>query len=353
MKNIKLKIYVALMLIVMAVGIADIIIPSSSTAEAAISSISDLNDMSHHKKHRESHKAMVGPSNNSETDILNIESGNGVINYLWLADRPGSGGGFPQFDHSIRIYTNGSNTPDVDIDLGLFFGYAYGEVMPANNISTAHWHARVGGPINVDRTGGGTRLPIPFHGGIRIAVANINNTPISAIFSQVDYSLESENSGMSVPPYTLKVVGNKWLGNRQSLNHQSDVTLANIPEGNPGVIVGHSMATGGATNYSYLERPLSLYIDGEPTPSIKSSGTEDWFSGSDYYFTGQTPYSSHGAMGFGVTSDFAYGSTALVDFLALNGGYAFESSAKLKWEHHPAATSNSTYGSALFYYRQN
>lgn len=320
-------------------------------AEASIASITDVADLSTYKKHRAYLKAATGPANNAEINLVNITSGSGVVNYIWLADRPGSGGGYPQFDHAIRIYTNGNSTPDIDTDLGLFFGYAYGDVMPANNIHTRHWHARVGGPTNPDRASGGFKLPIPFTDGIRIAVANTNNTPVSAIFSQVDYALTSENSGMTIPPYTLKAVGNKWQGNRQTASSGNDHTIATIPSGNAGVVVGHSMAGGGASNYSYLERYIALYVDGETNPSIQSSGTEDWFTASDYFFTGQTPFSSDAGMGFGVTSDTAYGFSALVDLLALNGGFAFDSSATLKWLNHSAVTSSNTYGNLLFFYR--
>lgn len=316
----------------------------------------DLNSISTDRKRRAFLKAATGPANNSELDILNITSGDGIVDYIWLADRPGTGGGFPQFDHSIRIYTNGNTTPDVDMDIGTFFGYADGQIYSQENISTRHWTARSGTSGHIDKYGGSCRLPTPFFGGIRICVANINNTPTSAVFSQVDYRTVADNASLAVPPYVLNTIGNKWIGNRLTIGASSDATLATISSGNPGIVVGHSMVGRGGSSYDYLERYIALYIDGETTPSIQSSGTEDWFTGSDYFFNGQTPLVSYAGMGLGAgpydqNANLVSGFSALVDILALNGGYAFTSSAILKWLHHPTTSVSADYGSCLFYYR--
>lgn len=317
----------------------------------------DLSTLSTLRKRRAFLKNSPGPANNAEVDIINIPSGGGIINYLWLADRPGSGGGFPQFDHSIRVYTNGSSTPDIDMDLATFFGYAYGEIYSQENIACRHWHARSGTAAHSSFYGGGFRLPIPFTNGIRVCVANLNNTPVSAIFSQLDYVLVADNGSMIIPPYILHTLGSKWVGGtRASVSAGNDVTIATISSGNPGVIVGHSMCAGAAADYSYLERYVGVYIDGELTPSIQSSGTEDWFTASDYFFNGQTPFSTYASMGLGAGPFNQSGIpvnafSALVDILALNGGYAFTSSAIVKWLNHPAVTSNNTYATCLWYYR--
>lgn len=324
-------------------------------ARAAIASITDLSDLSTYKKHRVENKNVTGPANNSEFNLLNVSSGAGIVQHLWLADRP-SGADYPEFDHSIRIYVDGASSPQVDVDLGDFFGYAYADAYTNPiQLSTTHWTARYGGSSHYDRTGGTFSLPIPFQNGIRIAVANTNNSP-SKIFDQVDYALASENSGMSVPNYTLYTIGNKWVGGRNTATTSSDETLATIASGNAGVIVGHSMAFGGANDYSYLERQMNLFIDGESTASIQSSGTEDWFDGSDYFYTGQSPFSTPGAMGLGAaytTNTYPCPTSVLVDFLALNGGYAFNSSATLKWMHHSAVSTSNTYSSTLWYYKHN
>lgn len=313
----------------------------------------DLTNISTLRQRRAEQKNATGPTNGNEEDLLNISSGAGIVNYIWLACRGGLST-YPQFDYSIRVYTDGNATPDIDMDLGTFFGYAYGQVFPAGDISCTHWHARVGGSSHIDRAGGGIRLGIPFSSGIRICVANTNSTGASGVWSQVDYILASDNVGMTVPPYRLNTIGNKWIGGQSTVNAGSDATLATIPSGNPGVIVGHSMAIGNANDYSYLERYMAVYIDGEGSPSIESSGTEDWFTGSDYFNSGQHPFSHYGAMGFGVqyeSNTYPCPTSALVDLLALNGGYPFTSSAIVKWLNHAAVSANCNYGSCLFYYR--
>ena len=343
----------AVVLIVFGLSVGPGLFYKEPSAKAAIASITDLNDLSTYKKHRIENKNVAGPANNSELNLLNISSGSGIVNYIWLADRP-SGSDYPEFDHSLRVYVNGNSTASIDMDLGDFFGYAYADGFTNSaQIATQHWSARFGGSSHLDRTGGSLSLPIPFQNGIRIAVANTNNSP-SSVFDQIDYTLTSENSGMSVPPYTLNVIGNKWIGGRNTATSTSDETLATIPSGNAGVIVAHSMAMGGANDYSYLERQVALYIDGESSPSVESSGTEDWFGGSDYFYTGQSPYSQNGAMGLGAANTSNTSpcpSSALVDLLAENGGFAFNSSATLKWLHNSATDTGNTYSSVLWFYR--
>jgi hypothetical protein len=322
----------------------------SNNLNTHASELGGISNLSTYKKHRAEFKDAPDPANNSEFSLLDIPKGSGIVNYIWLADRP-NGNDYPEFDNSIRVYTNGSSIPNINTDLGMFFGYANADAFTnPENISTTHWTARYGGASHLDRTGGTFSLPIPFQNGIRIVVANTNNSP-SYIFSQIDYTLVSDNSGLSVPPYTLNIVGNKWVGDRKTANAADSVTLATIPAGNPGVIVGQSMAGGGAKDYSYLERQMALYIDGEGMSSIKSSGTEDWFGASDYFFTGQSPYSSPAGMGLGAANDTANSFSALTDFLALDGGYAFNSSATLVWLHNSATDTSNTYSSALWYYR--
>lgn len=320
------------------------------------SAMEDLTNISTYRQRRAEQKDVTGPTNGNEEDLLNITSGSGVVNYVWLACRPNAANSWPEFDYSIRVYTDGNTTPDIDMDLGSFFGYADGHLYPQADISCAHWHARVGGTSHIDRSGGGIRLAMPFTSGIRICVANTVNTAAAVVFSQVDYLLSSDNPGMTVPPYRLYTTGTHWIGGRATLAANADATLATIAAGNPGIIVGHSMTMANATDYSYLERELAVYVDGEGSPSIQSSGTEDWFTGSDYFFSGQSPFSHYGAMGLGAlytTNTSPCPAGALVDFLALNGGYPFTGSAAttVKWQTLAAVSSACDYGSCLFYYR--
>lgn len=320
-------------------------------------------DLTTDRKRQAFLKNATGPANNAEVNLLNVTSGDGIVDYVWLANRPGAGGGYPQFDEKIRVYTNGNSTPDIDVDLGLFFGYADGQNFSQENISCRHWTARSGTASHIDKYGGSFSLPIPFTGGIRIAVANTNNSPTSALFSQVSYRTVADNASMVVPPYVLKTAGNNWIGGRATAAYNADVTLATIPSGNPWVAVGHSMAARGGTagagsSFDYLERYVALYIDGESSPSVQSSGTEDWFTGSDYFYFGQTPLSSYGAMALGA-GEFDYtgvkvsGFSALVDLYALHGGFAGTGSGTttLKWLHHAATTVSADYGNCLWYYR--
>lgn len=317
-----------------------------------------------YKTNRYMTKNIAGPTDGNEVTIFERSTGEaGVVTYLCIDDTraPGVTTGWPEEDHHIKIYYDGSSTADIDTDLAIFFGYAYDEVYPAVDLATKHWHVHASGSTDDHRTGAGLKLPIPYQNGIKITIRNRNATAGSVLFTQVDYQNTVDNDGttfplLTVPPYRLHVIGNDWSGNRLSTTATQDPVLASIPAGNPGIIVGHSMAMGASDDYGYLERRMHFYMDGESTASFISNGTEDYFSGSYYFTDGESPFSHSWAMGLGNIGNAANTNpcpaSALIDFLSFNGGFPFSSSCTVVWEHDPAGTvSSNTYGSALFYYR--
>lgn len=320
--------------------------------------IHDLNTQSTNRKRAVEQKAVVGPTSGNEHNLINIAptahpdvTDNGVIKRFWLALRPTTANAYPQFDMHIRVYYGGSATPAIDTDVGSFFAYARGEAFAAGNIHTEHFSAKNGGPANLDRAFGQITLPMPFENGIRIAVANVTNVGANAVFTQIDYELQSDNEGMVIPPYRLKVDGPAFIPNRPTANANADVTLATIPQGTEGIIVAHGMAGVHASNHSYLERQVAFYLNQEATPSIKSSGLEDYIGCSDYFYTGCTPFSFNWAMGLGSTTDH-YSFSGLVDLAGMHGGYPFTDGAVVKLLQHPAVNTNFGYGSQLFWYEK-
>lgn len=310
---------------------------------------SDVTDLFSALRRRQAfNKKLTGPSSGAEVDILNIASGSGVVNWIWCVVAYVSGSGYPDYDHRLRIYTDGSSTPDVDSDLGLLFGFANGTSFGAGSIASEYFAARHKGSSR--GPGGQMRLPVYFSNGIRIAVANTTAAAAGQIFSQVDYALSTDNPTLVIQPYRLHSDGVPVAAATAGPSAATTSFPLHSISGN-GILVAHSMSAQSSTGLTYMERNIALTIDGEGSPSIESSGTEDWFTGSYYWLAGETPYSRKGAMGLGAISTSPYLFSALLDVAGLVGGLTFASSLSMTWEKNAdVADGCSAYGDQILYY---
>lgn len=287
-----------------------------------------------------------GTPSSGEATIFEVSSGAGCILGLWNTIGALSGG-YPGFDTIIKVYTDGSLTPDISQDLGVFFGYANGGDFSSGALATANFAATCDG---WGKTSGLCLLPIPFTNGIKVTLTNPGSVTVGKLFTQISYALTADNPGWAPPPYRLHTDGVTVLsataGPAASV---SSFTLHSI-SGGPGIIVAHSMtakSVGGTAGPTYLERNVALTIDGEGSPSFESSGTEDWWN-NPWYFN-WSKVSSPGAMSWGLATGSLF--SGLVDFAAQHGGIAFASTAVMTWEKNADTTNDcSQYADCLFYY---
>lgn len=302
------------------------------------------------RRRRAEKKKITGPSNGTETTLLEVTSGAGIVDHVWLAIGPTNGASGPNFDNRIRVYTDGSSTPDIDQDAALFFGYGKANnTFAAGSISTDHFTAKCNGTSGT-QSHGAIRLPIPFTNGVKITLANTTNSNVPNLWFQADYVLNADNPGMTIPPYRLKTSGHYNNGGQVTVAAGADATMHTLT--GAGVLVAHSMAATSTTGVSYVEKQVALYIDGESTPSVMSSGLEDWFSDS-WAWASATPYSRPHAMGFGMTTTTTpWPFSAVIDLLALHGGYPFTTGLVMKLQASEVANDLHplTYADCLFYY---
>jgi hypothetical protein len=312
--------------------------------------------------------------------VVHSATGQGVVRTLWLAVKP------YRPDMRLRIYVDGEATPSVDIDLGtLFLIHNF-----ANNfqVSTRYLHAESDPTAGFNNQFGGfLRYPIPYSNGISVrlyqpsAVANglawcqaVADKSVTApyrlksqgvpYFSKATVEAASAYSFFDISP------GSGWLvyhamaekaglrtitatranGSNQLTAVSSFANLAvgqtvtgnGIPAGttilalNPGASSltlsanASSAAVGDTytiTGWSFLERDLTIAVDGEATPAVRSSGTEDLFLGS-FYYQQRGAYSTPVSAITGATAT-SYLANQAVDLLELCGGVKFDSRLKL------------------------
>jgi hypothetical protein len=150
----------------------------------------------------------------------------------------------------------------------------------------------------------------------------------------------------------LRCQGVRWVDQRLTRSASSTTTLAQIT-GGPGSIVFHSFVGGiGAANLSWLERNFAITVDGEPTPQIVATGTEDWFD-SGWYFNGRRDYNTsfHSYVGTNQPAGNTNAVGMATDLWSKWGGVPFTTSAVIKSLPEPACTTGDTLCWCLLYYQ--
>ncbi len=180
----------------------------------------------------------------------------------------------------IKIYFNDETSPSVKAPFGSFFGINFGKY--------EHHYSKYLG-----MTGGGyvCSFPMPFKGKCRIEIENTNaNYPITHFYGAITYTILpawDENMGYFHARY------------RKELTKEG-VPFTIIEATGKGHYIGCNISAVNAKrfkqlmNYFYLEGDGNIYVDGEGTPSLSYTGTEDYFMGGWYYAKGRFHTPTHG-----------------------------------------------------------
>jgi hypothetical protein len=235
---------------------------------------------------------------NTERTLCN-RPGPGVVVSLWMAL---GGGAAPALDGRLRVYYDGSPTAAIDIDMG-----------------------------------------------IKIAYFNINAGQTASIYSMVTYSLTPTDEANG---RRLRYQGVRYVDQKVTRTASATTTLAQIT-GGPGSIVYHSYVGGvGATNLSWLERNFSITVDGEATPQIVATGTEDWFD-SGWYFNGRRDYNTsfHSYVGTDQPAGNVNTVAMATDLWSKWGGVPFTTSAVIRSLPEAGCTTGDTLCWCILYYQ--
>ncbi|MCC6970663.1 MAG: DUF2961 domain-containing protein [Phycisphaerales bacterium] len=183
--------------------------------------------------------------------------GPGVITHMWFTSHAGWTGELNSL--SLRIYWDGSTTPGVEAPLADFF--AVGQGKPAVVESEV---------VQVSATGSlSCYWRMPFEKSARIVVTNDNPERGAGLYWQVDWTqLPSLPAG--TPRFYAKY--------RQEYPAQSgrDYVLAELT--GKGRYVGTVMSLTLAQDGWFGEGDDFFFIDGEQTPSLQGTGSEDYFN---------------------------------------------------------------------------
>ncbi len=206
-------------------------------------------------------------------------NGTGVINHIWITISPPPEE-LSRNDIIMRIYWDGNDYPSVESPIGPFFGQGWDERYNYASLPLA------AGPKN------GTSLvsyfAMPFENGARIEIENQNDKNINAFYFYVDY-LEMDQLPEGMGRFhawynhnlteALPEGETEWaLTGEWKPNTQPERNYVMINTKGKGHFVGVNYYVHSPTPMWYGEGDDMWFIDGEETPSLIGTGTEDFFN---------------------------------------------------------------------------
>lgn len=241
----------------------------------------------------------------------------------------------------LRMYWDGEKDPSVEVPIGDFFGM--GHAVASNFVSL---------PLTMsprDGKGFNCYFPMPFAEGARIEIVNECATEIRAFYFYIDYEeydeLEEglgrfhatwhrENPCDGKPDATTNLTGK---GNYVILEAEGR-----------GHYVGCNLNVHNLSKDWFGEGDDMIFIDGEELPSLKGTGTEDYFCCS-WGFAEEHLALYHGVSLTGDTKDWT-GKWSAYRF-HIEDPIHFERSIKVTIEHGHANRRSDDYCSTAYWYQ--
>ena len=280
--------------------------------------------------------------------VMDVD-GPGTISHIWftIADNE------PYHLKKIvlRIYWDGEQSPSVEAPIGDFFGLGLG---------TYHsWQSQMLSVGSVKSLN--SYFPMPFAKHARITVTNEGSQPIGDLYYNIDYR------GLSkpLPAGTLYFHAqyhqaqpnhgwtNNWTRNGDPFvdnkpNFNGDGNYVWMDANGHGQFVGVTMSVLQNQNEWWGEGDDMFFIDGEKTPSIVGTGSEDYFLGA-WDFGGE-PF-SYQLYGAPVVGEELAGSRSSVYRFHLDAPIPFSKSFKATIEHGTANHRSDNFYSVAYWYQ--
>jgi hypothetical protein len=214
----------------------------------------------------------------AKVNIMEVK-GAGVITHIWITMAPGADA-LNRNDVILRMYWDGKTYPSVEAPVGAFFGNGWGE---AYNFVSA--------PLAVTPGWGKSYVSyfaMPFANGARVEIENQSGRPIDALYFNIDYEELPElpaSTGRFHAWYNHQLTEalpdgeNEWglLGKGgTNLDGKRNYVFADIK--GRGHLVGVNYYVNCPSAMWYGEGDEMVFIDGDTTPTLNGTGTEDYFN---------------------------------------------------------------------------
>lgn len=199
-----------------------------------------------------------------QTHVLMDVKGPGIITHMWLTflgpephpwARDGSA---THQDMLLRIYWDGRERPGVEAPVGDFFANCFGRrdevislpvIVEDGDSYNCFWH-------------------MPFRKSARVEIVNQGEKPISLLYYNIDW-IKLKTLPATTPYFYAQY--------RQEYPVKSGSDYLILDTKGKGHFVGAVLAVRTRSPSWFGEGDEKIYIDGEKTPSIWGTGTEDYF----------------------------------------------------------------------------
>jgi len=187
---------------------------------------------------------------------LGTLEGPGVIRHIWFTPY----GGGPKFPRAfvLRIYWDGNPEPAVEAPLGDFFAVGHGEQRLVNSLPVS---------VTSDRRAYNCYWPMPFARSARITMSN-DGPEDGGLYWYIDYETVPR-----LPPDTAYFHAQY----RQEYPCRMGQDYLILEAEGSGHYVGTVQSCQLRTPSWYGEGDDRFFIDGETEPSLRGTGTEDYF----------------------------------------------------------------------------
>ncbi len=220
-----------------------------------------------------------------ETLTLVDAAGPGVISHVWITIAS------PEAYHlkklALRMYWDGETTPSVETPVGDFFGLGLGDYFLYQSTPLA-----VGSDKALN-----SFFPMPFQKQARITVTNEGHEKVEAFYFNIDYRVPSKPLPADTlyfhAQYRQATPCKAIKGNGLNVDGQDNYVWMEAT--GRGHFVGVTLSVMENADGWWGEGDDMFFIDGEKTPSINGTGSEDYFLGAWDFSGGPFAYALFGA----------------------------------------------------------
>ncbi len=317
-----------------------------------LSSLPEAKDYVQHRASsydRSGGNADARPIAPGETLSLLDQSGPGLITHLWITIASGDPNHLKAL--VLRMYWDGEATPSVETPVGDFFGLGLGDYYLYQSV-----------PLSVGSDKAlNCFFPMPFQKHARITVTNEGAIKVDAFYFNLDYRAYNHplpadelyfhaQYRQAAPAHGWT---NQWRSNSDPLvndkkNLNGDGNYVWMEATGRGHFVGVTMSVLQNQDDWWGEGDDMFFIDGETTPSINGTGSEDYFLGAWDFGDRSFAYGLYGAPVKG--PEFA-GSRSSVYRFHLDSPIPFTKSLRATIEHGHANHRSDNYYSVAYWYQ--
>ena len=265
---------------------------SAATAQSVSSELSTLPVLRTYSNHRVSSHDRTGanddgnwqnPIRAGETRTIAEIDGPAVISHIWITiSTPES---YYLKKIVLRMFWDGEATPSVEAPIGDFFGLGFGEYFLYESAVLSVGSQRA---LN-------TFFPMPFRRSARLTVKNEGDETVSAFYYNIDYERHEQlpddigyfhaqyRQGTPNPGWTTDwtLNGDDLVNEHRNLDGADNYTLLDATGRGHYVGVTHSILQNQGDWWG--EGDEMILIDGDTTPRIIGTGSEDYYLGAWCY----------------------------------------------------------------------